>query len=98
MRALPAEFISVGIPIVPRQSANTRNIAERDARLTRRRGRLRHFVNGTGRLAKIPQWNLEIRSRLRYHQARLSFAASRRRQVNSMAAIKPRQQVSYEDL
>jgi hypothetical protein len=49
------------------------------------------------RLAKIAQWNLEIRAGLRYHQVRLSFAKSRGRQTNSLAAIKPRQQVSYED-
>ena len=29
------------------------------------------------RLAKIPQWNLEIRSLLRYYGDRLSFAESR---------------------
>jgi|ERR1017187_6239167 hypothetical protein len=49
------------------------------------------------RLAKIHQWNLEIRSQLRYFQVWLSLAASRGRQAKTLTAIKPRQQFSYED-
>jgi hypothetical protein len=49
------------------------------------------------RLAKIPQWNLDICSRLHYHYPWLSFAESRTRQGKSLTAIKPRQHTSYED-
>jgi hypothetical protein len=48
------------------------------------------------RLAKIPQRNLDIHSLLHYHPIMQSFAESRSRQANSLAAMKARQHVSYE--